>query len=114
LLTRVDDLGGVVSGLLRRSQQSLLADLDNLRPTLDALRARRAELLPTFRSLILLGKSVQRAAPGDYLNISGTIQFLLNAPPARPQPGGVIHQGAEPTAAGPDAAVAALLTGGRR
>ena len=114
LLTRVDDLGDVVSGLLRRSQQALLTDLDNLRPTLDSLRARQAQLLPTFRALIELGKSVRRAAPGDYLNISGTIQFLLNAPPARPQQGGVVHDGAGPTAAGPDAAVAELLHGGRR
>ena len=80
------------------ASKSLLTALDNLRPTLDTLRARQAELLPTFRSLILLGKSVQRAAPGDYLNISGTIQFLLNAPPARPQRGGVIHAGSEPAA----------------
>ena len=64
LLTRVDDLGDVVSGLLRRSQQALLTDLDNLRPTLDSLRARQAQLLPTFRALIELGKSVRRARSG--------------------------------------------------
>lgn len=114
LLARVDDLGNVVSGLLHRSQQALLTDLDHLQPTLDALRARQDQLLPTFQALIELGKSVRRAAPGDYLNISGTIQFLLNAKPARPRPGGVVHHGAEPTSAGADAAVAALLTGGGR
>jgi phospholipid/cholesterol/gamma-HCH transport system substrate-binding protein len=109
LLARVADLGGIVSGMLRRSQGALLTDLDNLRPTLDSLRAQRAKLLPTFRSLIQLGKSVQRAAPGDYLNISATIQFLLNAKPARPRPGGYLHDGAEP-----DDAVRQLLTGGAR
>jgi ABC-type transporter Mla subunit MlaD len=109
LLTRVGDLGGVVSGMLRRSQNALVTDLDNLHPTLESLRAQQSKLLPTFRSLIQLGKSVRRAAPGDYLNISATIQFLLNAPPARPQPGGFIHDGAEP-----NAAVSQLLTCGGR
>ncbi|HZC72400.1 MAG TPA: MCE family protein [Jatrophihabitans sp.] len=99
LLDRVAALGNTVDGLLRRSQRALLADFDNLRPTLDALRARQAELLPTFRSLIKLGHAVRRAAPGDYLNLSATIQFLLEAPAARPQPGGIIHRGAEPQTA---------------
>jgi phospholipid/cholesterol/gamma-HCH transport system substrate-binding protein len=106
LLDRVAALGDVVSGLLRRSQQALMTDLDNLRPTLDSLRAQQSKLVPTFRSLIRLGKSVRRAAPGDYLNISATIQFLLNAAPDRPRPGGFVHRGAEP-----NDAVADLLTG---
>ena len=116
LLTHVANLGDVVSGLLHRSQGALVSDLDNLRPTLDSLRSQQAKLLPTFQSLIKLGKAVQRAAPGDYLNISGTIQFLLNSPPARPQPGGFVHPGAEPAAAdaAPNAAVVQLLTGGSR
>jgi phospholipid/cholesterol/gamma-HCH transport system substrate-binding protein len=114
LLDRVAGLGDIVSGLLHRSQQALVTDLDNLRPTLDSLRAQQAKLLPTFRSLIALGRSVQRAAPGDYLNISATIQFLLNAPPARPRPGGYVHPGAEPGGAGPADAVAELLAGGSR
>jgi phospholipid/cholesterol/gamma-HCH transport system substrate-binding protein len=109
LLDRVSDLGGIVSGMLQRSQHALVTDLDNLRPTLDSLRAQQSKLVPTFRSLIPLGKSVQRAAPGDYLNISATIQFLLNAPPARPRPGGFVHPGAEP-----NDAVSQLLTGGGR
>jgi phospholipid/cholesterol/gamma-HCH transport system substrate-binding protein len=108
LLARVARLGTTVNGLLQRSESALLADFDNLRPTLDSLRARQDELVPAFRSLIRLGKSVRRAAPGDYLNISGTIQFLLEAPAARPKAGGVIHNGAEPA----DAAVSQLLNGG--
>jgi phospholipid/cholesterol/gamma-HCH transport system substrate-binding protein len=109
LLTRVSGLGDVVANLLRRSQHAFVTDLDNLRPTLDALRARQEQLLPTFRALIQLGKSVQRAAPGDYLNISATIQFLLNAKPARPHRGGTAWPGAEP-----HAAVVQLLAGGAR
>ena len=109
LLTRVSGLGDVVADLLHRSQRAFVTDLDNLRPTLDALRARQAQLLPTFRALIQLGKSVERAAPGDYLNISATIQFLLNAKPARPPRGGTVRSGAEP-----HDAVEQLLTGGGR
>jgi phospholipid/cholesterol/gamma-HCH transport system substrate-binding protein len=106
LLQRVANLGDMVKNLLDRSQAALLADFDNLRPTLNSLRARQGELLPTFQALIELGKAVRRAAPGDYLNVSATIQFLLEAPPARPKPGGVVHDGAEP-----HDAVHQLLTG---
>jgi phospholipid/cholesterol/gamma-HCH transport system substrate-binding protein len=108
LLERVGRLGTTVDDLLARGQSAMLADFDNLRPTLDALRARQDQLLPTFDALIAVGKAINRAAPGDYLNISATIQFLLEAPPAHPRPGGVIHPGAEPT--GPaDAAVRRLI-----
>jgi phospholipid/cholesterol/gamma-HCH transport system substrate-binding protein len=119
LLTRVAKLGTTVDGLLRRSQTALLTDFDNLRPTLDALRARQNELVPTFDSLIKLGQSIARAAPGDYVNISGTIQFLLNAPAAHPRAGGVVRN--EPTGsnavrgtARPNDAVTQLLIGGLR
>jgi phospholipid/cholesterol/gamma-HCH transport system substrate-binding protein len=107
LLQRVATLGTTVNGLLHRGQTAMLADFDNLRPTLDALRARQDELLPTFKALIDVGKAIDRAAPGDYLNVSVTIQFLLEAPPARPKKGGVVHRGAEPA----DGAVSRLLTG---
>ncbi len=110
LLQRVGRLGTTVDRLLQRGQDALLADFDNLRPTLASLRARQDELIPTFESLITLGRRVQRAAPGDYLNVSATIQFLLNAPPARPQPGGVVHGGSESQSA----AVRQILTGGLR
>ena len=56
-------LGGTVRDLLSRGQQSLLTDLDNLRPTLDSLRSREAELIPTFRSLITLGNSCAARRP---------------------------------------------------
>jgi phospholipid/cholesterol/gamma-HCH transport system substrate-binding protein len=108
LLHRVGRLGTTVDALLQRSQNALLADFDNLRPTLDSLRARQDELIPTFKSLVRLGQQIHRAAPGDYLNISVTIEFLLDAPAARPKPGGVLHPGSE----APDAAVRQLLTGG--
>jgi phospholipid/cholesterol/gamma-HCH transport system substrate-binding protein len=116
LLQRVGRLGTTVDGLLQRGQDALLADFDHLRPTLAALRARQGELIPTFNSLITLGRRVQRAAPGDYLNVSATIQFLLDAPAARPQPGGAVHAGSEAPAGARSqaAAVQQILTGGLR
>ncbi|HEV7207015.1 MAG TPA: MCE family protein [Jatrophihabitans sp.] len=105
LLTRVARLGSTVDGLLARSQGALLADLDNLRPTLDALRARQNELIPAMRSLSALGRAVQHAAPGDYVKVSATVEFLLNAPPARPDAGG------NTSAAAPRDATSTLLSG---
>lgn len=109
LLTKVGRLGTTVEGLLARSENALLTDFDNLRPTLAALRRRESILVPTFRSLIKVGKLLRRAAPGDYLNVSGTVQFLLNADPARPTKGGIVRSGAEPNSM---AAVRQLMTGG--
>lgn len=91
LLTKVGTLGTTVNGLLVRSQSNMLAVFDKLRPTLDSLRARQNELIPTFTALTKLGTSLRRAAPGDYLNASITVEFLLEAPPFQPQKGGSIH-----------------------
>jgi phospholipid/cholesterol/gamma-HCH transport system substrate-binding protein len=108
LLQHVATLGTTVSGLLRRSQSAMLTDFDNLRPTLDSLRARENQLVPTFDSLITLGQAIDRAAPGDYLNVSGTIQFLLENTGAKPKAGGTVRAGAEPSSD----AVTQLLGGG--
>jgi phospholipid/cholesterol/gamma-HCH transport system substrate-binding protein len=109
LLVRVARLGDSVSGLLRRSQDSLIADFDNLRPTLDSLRARQNELLPTMRSLIKFGKLINRAAPGDYLNLGVDIKVLLNDPGERPARGGDTTGEPPKTSSG---AITRLLTGG--
>lgn len=118
LLAKVGKLGTTVTSLLARGQSSLLTDLDNLQPTLNALRQRDGELIPTMQALTKLGTSFRRAAPGDYLNISGTIQFLLNAPPAKPKPGGSTGTGTgagSGQASGAAAAVQQLATmGGAR
>lgn len=109
LLEKVGRLGDTVTGLLRRSQDDLLADLDALRPTLDALDATRDQLIPTADSLIRFGTLIRRAAPGDYLNLAVTIQFLFDTPPqvaGRPP--------TAPAASTNAAAVTALLSGGAR
>jgi hypothetical protein len=37
-----------------------------------------------MNSLITFGNLFDRAAPGDYLNVDATIEFLLDAPAQRP------------------------------
>ncbi|MCW2496884.1 MCE family protein [Jatrophihabitans sp.] len=84
LLPKVATLGSSVKGLLDQSQSVILTDVDELHPTLDSLRASAADLLPTMTSLISFGRLFDRAAPGDYLNIDATVEFLLDAPAQRP------------------------------
>lgn len=84
VLHRVGDLGNTVRGLLARSQDALLADLDELRPTLDALAGSRSQLVPMFGSLVRFGNLLDRATPGDYLNLAVTAQLLFDAAPQRP------------------------------
>jgi phospholipid/cholesterol/gamma-HCH transport system substrate-binding protein len=84
LLPKVARLGASVRSLLAQSQSAIVADFDELRPTLDALRSSSGQLVPTMNSLITFGNLFDRAAPGDYINIDVTIEFLLNAPAQRP------------------------------
>ena len=115
LLGKVAALGDTVQSLLSRSQADLFADFDALRPTLDALRASESTLVPSMDSLIRFGQLFDRAAPGDYLNLDVTIQFLLNAAPQRPVAGGIVHPDSEPTVvahAGSARGLAQLAIGG--
>jgi phospholipid/cholesterol/gamma-HCH transport system substrate-binding protein len=84
LLPKIAKLGDRVHILLSQSQSAILADFDELRPTLDSLKSTAGQLVPTMNSLITFGQLFDRAAPGDYLNVDATIEFLLNAPAQRP------------------------------
>ncbi len=89
VLARIAGLSRTVRDLLARGQDALLADFDLLRPTLDALAESRTRLIPTFESLVHFGKLLDRATPGDYLNLDTTAQFLFDTPaqhPGRTQP----------------------------
>ena len=118
LLPKVAQLGASVRALISQSQSAILADLDSLRPTLDSLSANAAQLVPTMNSLITFGNLFDRAAPGDYLNVDATIEFLLNAPAQRPSlPAGTsasTRSASYTHAEDPTNAVTALLTGGLR
>lgn len=104
VLHRVGALGRTVRGVLSRGQDALLADLDELRPTLDALAGSRNQLVPMFDSLVRFGNLLDRATPGDYLNLDVTAELLLNAEPQRPST-------AEPSTDSSDA-IRTLLSGG--
>ncbi|MGN6608941.1 MAG: MCE family protein [Jatrophihabitans sp.] len=116
LLQKVQGLGVTVRGLLDRSTGDMIATLDNLQPTLDSLRAADATLVPTFRTLIRFGQLFDHAAPGDYVNLYGTIVGLLQSPGYQPQAGGEAHAEAGAPVTAPDAtsSVSVLLGGGRR
>jgi phospholipid/cholesterol/gamma-HCH transport system substrate-binding protein len=117
LLDKVATLGDTVQGLLNRSESSLVADVQSLRPTLDSLTATQSNLIPSFDALIRFGQLFDRATPGDYVNINATIQFLLDSGAQRPPAGGTIHPGSEPTVTAASTssadAVASLVGGGR-
>ena len=122
LLTKVAKLGDTVKSLVSQSADHMVATLDNLAPTLDALRAADADLIPTFNSLIRFGKLFDRAAPGDYVNINGTIVGLLGTTnhPYLPPKGGVKNSASAqqitdtPATSNSADTVRALLGGGTR
>lgn len=92
LAGKIATLGTAVDDLLTRGQNALLNDLDELRPVLDSVSADAANLIPAMQALTAFGEKLDSAAPGDYLNLNGTIQFLLDNPgekvPAAPPTGG--------------------------
>lgn len=118
LLPKVAKLGQSVHTLISRSQSAILADFDQLRPTLDSLKDSAGQLVPTMNSLITFGNLFDRAAPGDYLNIDATIEFLLDAPAQRPSlPGAAsadVKSNSYAHASTNADSVTALLTGGLR
>jgi hypothetical protein len=115
LVTKISRLGQTVRGFISSSEGNVYALLDDLRPTLDNLRAADDKLVPTFKSLIRFGKLFDRAAPGDYVNISGVVIGLLNSKPALPNKHGEVRSStATRVALNRSDAVRALLGGGGR
>ena len=106
VLQKIGALGRTVRGALDRSQGALLADLDELRPTLDALAGSRSNLVPMFDSLVRFGTLLDRATPGDYLNLDVTSQLLFDVAPQRPS--------ATTVSRNPTDAIRTLLGGGGR
>ena len=68
----------------RGNYSIVLRKLNTVIPTLDSLKSSAGQLVPTMTSLITFGQLFDRAAPGDYLNVDATIEFLLDAPAQRP------------------------------
>ena len=82
LVAKVGQLGVHTKSVLDRGQAALMNDLDELRPSLDALVSVQGSFPSTMQSLIRFGQLIDRAAPGDYLNAVTTINVLFGAEPA--------------------------------
>lgn len=73
LLTRISLLGRTATQVLDSVQGTLLTDLNDLAPTLDTLVALRGRLGSTLEGLRRFALLLDRAIPGDYLNLEGSI-----------------------------------------
>ncbi|HVW79518.1 MAG TPA: MCE family protein [Mycobacteriales bacterium] len=73
LLTRISLLGHTATQVLDSVQGTLLTDLDDLAPTLDTLVSLRGRLGSTLLGLRKFAVLLDRAIPGDYLNLVGTV-----------------------------------------
>lgn len=73
LLTRLSSLGETATQVLDSVQGAFIADLDELAPTLDTLVSLRGRLGSTLRGLLDFARLLNRAIPGDYLNLVGRI-----------------------------------------
>ena len=78
LLTRLSALGRTATQVLDAVQGTLLTDLDELAPTLDTLVALRGRLGSTLSGLRRFALLLDRAVPGDYLNLVGGIKVPRN------------------------------------
>ncbi|HVT65867.1 MAG TPA: MCE family protein [Mycobacteriales bacterium] len=74
LLTRLSTLGETATQVLDSVQGTLLTDLDDLAPTLDTLVSLRGKLGSTLQGLLDFARLLNRAIPGDYLNLVGNIK----------------------------------------
>jgi len=74
LLTHISTVGRSATAVLDSVQGTLLTDLSDLAPTLDTLVSLRGRLGSTLRGLRAFAINLDRAIPGDYLNLKGFIQ----------------------------------------
>ncbi|HWC33293.1 MAG TPA: MlaD family protein [Mycobacteriales bacterium] len=73
LLTRLSDLGQTATQVLDSVQGALLTDLGDLAPTLDTLVSLRGRLGSTLVGLRKFARLLDRAIPGDYLDLVGNV-----------------------------------------
>jgi ABC-type transporter Mla subunit MlaD len=74
LLTHLAAVGRSATDVLNSVQGTLLTDLTDLAPTLDTLVSLRDRLGSTVRGLRHFALRLDRAIPGDYLNLVGVIR----------------------------------------
>lgn len=73
LLTRISLLGRTATQVLDSVQGTLLTDLNDLAPTLDTLVSLRGRLGSTLAGLRKFALLLDRAVPGDYLDLVGSV-----------------------------------------
>lgn len=74
LVTHLSRLGRTARSVLGTVQSTLVADLKGLAPTLDTLSALRSRLGPVLVGLQRFALLLNRATPGDFLHLNGTLQ----------------------------------------
>lgn len=74
LLTHLSRVGRTTTSVLDQVQGELVADLRGLAPTLDTLLSLRHRLTPTLAGLLKFARLLDRAVPGDYINLNGAFQ----------------------------------------
>jgi phospholipid/cholesterol/gamma-HCH transport system substrate-binding protein len=79
LLTHLGRLGTVGSRVIDESRDAFIADVRELGPVVDALVGIRDRIGSTLDALAAFGPAAAAAAPGDYLQISGTVNAVLGS-----------------------------------
>ncbi|MGI8677794.1 MAG: MCE family protein [Jatrophihabitans sp.] len=105
LLTHVSRLAVVTKSVLDRSTNTLLADMDLLKPAVQSLVQVRGTIVPAMQALTTFGRNIEQAAPGDYVNANGAFNLIFNHTALVP------HASGNTSASGQDA-VRRLLTAG--
>jgi phospholipid/cholesterol/gamma-HCH transport system substrate-binding protein len=74
LVTHLSKLGRTATSVLNQVQGTLISDLKGLTPTLDTLVALRPGLPVVLTGLRKFALLLDRAIPGDFLNLNGSIE----------------------------------------
>jgi phospholipid/cholesterol/gamma-HCH transport system substrate-binding protein len=74
LVTHLSKLGRTATAVLNQVQATLISDLRELGPTLDTLVILRPGLTPALSGLRRFALLLDRAIPGDFLNLEGSIK----------------------------------------
>jgi phospholipid/cholesterol/gamma-HCH transport system substrate-binding protein len=74
LLVHLSRLGRTATSVLSQVQATLISDLKGLAPTLDTLVFLRVGLRPSLTGLRKFALRLDRAIPGDFLNLVGSVK----------------------------------------
>lgn len=81
LSTSLAQLGAVGTQVLDQSSSALLTDLRELSPVVDTLVSVRDQLAPFATDAVRFASLLEKAIPGGYLNLNGTLCLTLKGGP---------------------------------